>query len=921
LKRIAFTICNYGYLHYALECEASFVSNHSSDWRFIIVLVDYPSLSADHLASLQGLLAAPSSAMVAIPEIFKHSREVSAMSLYYDITEYSTSVKPWVFSYLFNEYSPLSATYIDPDIQFFGSLEPHELVGKEKGWDCVVTPHILSDSLNAIQNPTLHNIRACGSYNFGFVHFENTIRSGKVIDFWKRQLVYDSLNWLEENLFTDQRFGDLFPSMCRVRVNRSPALNIAYWNMQERLLYIHSNGRPHVRLLGDAQDDGSVVDCPLVFFHFSGLRVSGSIGISKYGGRDPRSPRGGNKTIERLAARYEARTSSHRRHLSDLNLDVPADLIGSLRYESSNQSQYYQLRPQERRDLNRFLAGRANAGMAMLPPSRFEDEDTFLRALLGISSQSRSGVMHSESNVLGAIGLHLPDIGLIESAALRFGEASPVQLNVIGYPNFSFGVGRITGLILRGLSDSGIRFSFTIDPAKVMPVLDSDLDWVQSLDGLCPFSSNAPSLFLVNADQLLHYANTGIADQYFSRVCNLGYWWWELESPVPAHAEAAKYLDRVLAPTQFIYDSLARLLPRQKLIYAPLDYRKLYDSIASASNAHGFKDSDQDFLFSLGLELDIERFKSIALSVFDFRSCVERKNPLLLIDLFSEPGMEDQALILKCSAGASFADQYLYLIERIASLPNVFLLNASLPQADLQRLFLVCQVYASPHRSEGLGLNIIEADAYGLATVFTDYGGITDYPFFGPGPHHPCPFSLVEMGKGSVIYQSHLATLATAVNWAEPDRQAFQQALRESLQAVALSVRTPAVSRHFRQPLSLIAILKELLKTHADGRALYQPREPMVQHRSPAALAVVPTLGDAKRQLYLACRQLLLTLRNFMGAFRHLLNVVKLIAWLILRQRRGIRRLYHALTVRLHYLRRPPSFRKLDTPPVSSRLG
>lgn len=919
MKRIAFTICNYGYLHYALECEASFVANHSNDWCFIVVLVDYPALGAEQLARLQGLLSAPSSALVAIPEIFERSREVSAMSLYYDITEYSTSVKPWVFDYLLEKYSPLSATYIDPDIQFFGCLETHDLAGEEAGWDCVVTPHVLTDSLNAAQNPTLHNIRACGSYNFGFIHFENTTRSRRVINFWKRQLVYDSLNWLEKNLFTDQRFGDMFPSICQVRVNRSPALNIAYWNMQERLLYLHSSGRLHVRLIGDVQNDGSVVDRPLVFFHFSGLRVSGSIGISKYGGRDPRSPRGGSKTIERLAASYAATTSSHRRRLSDLNLNVPADLIGAVRYEGKRQSQYYRLKPPERRDLNRFLAERSNAGMAMLPPSRFEDEDAFLRALHGISSQSRSGVMHAASNILGAIGIHLPDLGHLNSDASSSSEASQAQLNVIGYPNFSFGVGRITGLILRGLSEAGLRFSFTIDPAKAMPIQDRDLDWVESLAGLCSFHVDAPSLFLINADQMLHYVNTGIANHYFSRVCNLGYWWWELECPVPAHAEAAKYLDRVLAPTQFIYDSLARLLPRQKLIYAPLDYRQLYTSIASASGDPVSAGSDQDFLFSLGLELEIHRFKTLTLSVFDFRSCVERKNPSLLIDLFSESGMEDQALILKCSAGAFFADQYLGLIERIASLPNVFLLNASLPQADLQRLFLVCQVYASPHRSEGLGLNIIEADAYGLATVFTNYGGITDYPFFGPGPHHPCPFSLVEMGKSSVVYRSHLATLATAVNWAEPDRQAFRQALRESMQAVTLSGRSLAESKHPQQSFSLIAILKDLLSTQAAGRALYQPREALA-HRSPAALAVVPTLGDAKRQLYLACRQLLLTLRDSMGAFRHLLNVLKLILWLILRQHRGVGDLYRTLRARLHYLKRPPSFRKLDTPPVSPRL-
>jgi hypothetical protein len=902
MKRIAITICNFEYMHYEMECESSFVGNNSREWIFVIVLVDYPAFGADQLERLQGLLACPSSVLITIPEIFVNSREVSAMSLYYDITEYSTSVKPWVFSYLLARYSPSSVTYIDPDIQLFGCLESHGFPLKGEGFDCVVTPHVLTNSLNSVQNPTLQNIRACGSYNFGFVHFENTLRAGKVIDFWKKQLVYDSLNWHEENLFTDQRFGDLFPSMCRVHVNRSPALNVAYWNMQERLVYWHCNGKPHVRLIGEVQDDGAIIDDPLIFFHFSGFRASGFIGISKYGGRDPLSPRGGSKAIEKLVASYEALTKIHRARLLDLNLELPPDLIGALSYRGIKHSNYYRLSSTERRDLNRFLATRANSGMPILPPSRFVDEDAFLRALHGISSYPRSGVQHEEFNILGAIGLSLPDIQFIEAAVPHLDEESKAQLNIIGYPNFSFGVGRITGLILRSLNDSGICFSFTIDPAKVVPILDRDLAWVDSLDGLRSFNSVAPSLFLVNADQLLYYVNAGIADQYFSRVCNLGYWWWELECPTPGHAETAKYLDKVLAPTKFIFDSLAQVLPCEKLIYAPLNYRELYNSIATTYEAPEFCSSDQDFLYSLGLELDIKRYKGITLSVFDFRSCIERKNPYLLIELFSEPGMEDQALVLKSSGGTSFHDQYLSLIERIAPLPNVFLLNANIPQVALQHLFRVCNVYASPHRSEGLGLNIIEADALGLSTVFTDYGGITEYPFFGGGTHQSISFSLVKMSQSSIVYQPYLASVDRVVNWAEPDfqsfRQALRQALRESGQAVGPSEIVPTVSKYDPQALTLADILKDLIVSNSDASAVFQPFHPL-HSKSIVVNALLPTLIDVKPELLLSFRKLVRAARDFFNLFIRFLYLSGLALRSIIRHPRILRRLYKALVSRL----------------------
>ena len=919
MKRIAFTICNYGYLFYALECERSFVEHHSTDWSFYIVLIDHPRLPDGDIAKIQDLLSSPQSRVVAISSFYPASRELSIMSLFYDITEYSTSVKPWVFSYIFKEFCPLSATYIDPDIQFFGSLETGQLSSTSSNADCVVTPHILTDSLNSFQHPTLHNIRSCGAYNFGFVHFRNTLLSKRVINFWARQLVFNSLNWLEENLFTDQRFGDMFPSLCSVWVNRNPALNVAYWNLQERLVYRGNDGLLHVRFLGGT--DEKAIDLPLIFFHFSGLKLSGSIGISKYGGRDPRSPRGSNKTIENLANDYQERVQSHRERLAGLSLQLAQDYIGALGYVSHGQPTVYALKPHERRNLNRFFAERANTGMAMFPPSRFLDEEAFLMALHGVALRSSDPVGCPEYNIFGALGFQLPGIEFSQRRPDALSEqAAMAELNIIGYPNFSFGVGKITALILQGLSRAGIMFSFTVDPAKAKPILEADLTWVESLKGLSHFNPEAPTLFLVNADQLLHYVNTGMASHCFSSVCNLGYWWWELESPVPSHAEAALFLDKILVPTRFIHKSLGRLLPKDKLIYAPLDYHELFVSISSERRqevASGI--SDQDFIFGLGLDLNLNRFKTLVLSIFDFRSCIERKNPGLLVDIFAGADMQEHALILKSSGGSAFAGPYLRLIDRISAMPNVYLLDRMLSDDDLRRLFKISQIYASPHRSEGLGLNIIEADAYGLATVFTDYGGITDYPFYGKGPHRRCPYTRIKIDAASEVYSSFLVAMSEEVHWAEPDRRAFERSLRECIVACSGNTEIVAAAADPQQDTSIITILAALVSTGFEGRATYQAVNQTWRsgfHRVPAALAVVPTFSDAKRQLYLACRQLLVTGRQGVIAFRHLLNVMKLVVWLMLRQRRGVRRIYRALAVRRHYFRRPPTFRKLDVPPV-----
>ncbi|MCT0224973.1 glycosyltransferase [Synechococcus sp. CS-1328] len=924
LERIAFTICNASYLPYAIECERSFLAHHQSGWTFLIFLVDHPRLLPHDVNALRQILSSDKSKIFAVSDIFSGSKDVSGMSLYYDITEYSTALKPWIFSYVFEHFAPASATYIDPDIQFFGSFPREEIFFGE--FDCLVTPHVLTDSLNSVQQPTLQNIRSCGSYNFGFVHFENTSPSMRVIDFWRRQLVYDALISFEENLFTDQRFGDLFPCLCSVRVSHNPALNVAYWNLQERLVHGIPPDLPSVRLVSGGQEQQR--DHPLIFFHFSALSPHGSIGISRHGGVQPRYARGSNKTIECLMTNYEAAIALHRQKIEDLALLLRPDLIGAIGFDHAGIQKVYRLKPQQRRDLNRFLKARAAMNALCLPPSRFVDEDSFLSSLHGFASQSDSLIRQSALNIFGAIGLQIPGLSLHPAQAGGDVERGPkAQLNIVGYPNFSFGIGRITALILEGLTNAGIRISFVVDPANAKSVLPGDLAWVESLSSLSSFNPEVPTLFLINADQLLHYINTGIAEHCFSRVCNLGYWWWELERPVPVHSEAARFLDKVLAPTRFIFDSLAHAVPSRKLVYAPLDYHELYSSL-NASSDKLIEDQGQDhgaqgFLYGLGLDLELKKFATLTLMVFDFHSCIERKNPWTVLDIFSEADFTDHALIIKCSGGAAMADQYVRLIERVAAMPNVFLLDKRLSEADLGRLFSACQIYVSPHRAEGLGLNIIEADASGLATVTTNYGGISDYPFFGPGPHFRVGYRKEPISSGSLVYQPYLKGMTDSLLWAEPDQVDFGRGLRECIAQVSLLSNTQPVDAVSGsvipvQSTTIVSVLQDLLVSQAQAVSVHRASlSKAVAARTPAAIAVVPTLSEAKRQLYFAASQLLRSVKQSLSAVKNLANVCRLILWLLLRRRMPLRTLLRSLVSRRAYLRRPRILGRVNTPPAS----
>ncbi len=808
MTHIAFTICNKAYLPYALECEASFTSHHGSEWTFIIFLVDHPRLPDDEINSIKNLLAREDSWVYCITEIFRESREISIMSLFYNITEFSTAVKPWVVDYIFENLSPDSVTYIDPDVQFFSCLDQVLETNKPSSWDCVVTPHILTDSLNSYQNPTLQNIRTCGAYNFGFVHFRFTAGSLRIVRFWKNQLVFNALIWMEQNMFTDQRHGDMFPCFGNVLICRNPGLNVAYWNIQERVLSSNQQ-RKYVVMLLDGETHPEV---PLTFFHFSGLRARDGIGISKYADSNPRSQRGANKTIECLITEYAEAISKHRRRLNSLLQTSSVDGISCLLFNKSLDASYV-LNTDQRRSLNEFFANRYANYSPQLPPSRFISETDFVNALINYPEQPLQNISKDLAKFLAqAENKYSQDVRLLPHGSSL--DPYSAQLNIVGYPNFSFGVGRITAVIINEMQALGIRFSFTIAPCHGLKVDDDAMKWVSKLSFHAAFNSNAPTLFLINADQFYRLLMSGQANSCFSRKCNLGYWWWELEKSLPQHFDASRFLDKVLAPTGYIRDSLKNTVPINKLLYAPLNYKQLFDSIRSFSlNSQPIELDRQTFFHSLGMDLDCSRYRYVILNMFDFRSCIERKNPMLLLDIFALQAFDDYALVLKSSNGESYPEQYLDLIERASLLPNVFLVDQKLSGVQMSNLYKVCDVYASPHRAEGLGLNIIEADAHGLPTVFTNYGGITEYPFYSHGPHFRCPYNMVPIPVASKVYRPYLESAQIGdLKWAEPNRSAFSQALIECIQALSSHAKSsPPVTEYPCQSNSIGEIIKDLV--------------------------------------------------------------------------------------------------------------
>jgi len=189
----------------------------------------------------------------------------AAMSVYYDALELNTAVKPYAFRRLLAEAE--TVTYLDPDIYVFRPLDAVRAALADA--ELALTPH-LARPLAGEAMPDDRAILQSGVWNLGFAAMRASDKTRALVDWWAGKCRFDCRVDFEAGLFTDQRWMDLAPGFVeRFAALRDPGLNLAYWNLEGRVL---AKGR------GGWSVDGA----PLSFFHFSGFDPARPEVLSKH---------------------------------------------------------------------------------------------------------------------------------------------------------------------------------------------------------------------------------------------------------------------------------------------------------------------------------------------------------------------------------------------------------------------------------------------------------------------------------------------------------------------------------------------------------------------------------------------------------------------------------------------------------------
>lgn len=247
MTKIIFTICSNNYLAQAKALGNS-ILKYNPEYKFVICLCDKKSSKVDYSEYEQFEIIEAHDL-----GIEKFDQMVSQ----YNIIELNTSMKPFAFDYLFNNYSDAEyVMYFDPDTYVFDKLTSIE--DELANSSILLTPHIYTPIEFDGKYPTENIFTNYGIYNLGFLALKRSEDVQELLSWWMRRLAINCYINTYEGIFVDQLPMNYAPIFFdNVKISDNWGLNMAPWNLHERDLVL-KNGQYFVN---DKYQ--------LIFYHFS----------------------------------------------------------------------------------------------------------------------------------------------------------------------------------------------------------------------------------------------------------------------------------------------------------------------------------------------------------------------------------------------------------------------------------------------------------------------------------------------------------------------------------------------------------------------------------------------------------------------------------------------------------------------------
>jgi glycosyltransferase involved in cell wall biosynthesis len=287
-------------------------------------------------------------------------------------------------------------------------------------------------------------------------------------------------------------------------------------------------------------------------------------------------------------------------------------------------------------------------------------------------------------------------------------------VTLYGYLKNVFGVAEIARNMAEILTTSNIPFS-------LYPLVSDHHKKIQNSESMDYWEKNyfftqksyQINIFMVNAD-LIPKTIQSFSSDFFNKKYKIGCWFWEVEDFFPFH-EAIEYVDEIWGFSDFCC-SIFQKYTSKTVHKITFPFYTSWNTITDTSLVRK--------------ALDIDPHTIVFFFNFDFHSCFERKNPIGIIKAFLMAfpiGTENVALIIKSIHAEKYIEEAKRLQSAVQHDSRIMWINQSMSKDELISLLNASDCYISLHRSEGLGIGMIEAMYLGKCVIATRYGGNLDF--------------------------------------------------------------------------------------------------------------------------------------------------------------------------------------------------
>lgn len=277
-------------------------------------------------------------------------------------------------------------------------------------------------------------------------------------------------------------------------------------------------------------------------------------------------------------------------------------------------------------------------------------------------------------------------------------------VNLIGNICAESGLGQSCRLVASALDKTGFPLSI-YKYEQLGAEGQGDHSWKNRLSKELPYDVN---LIHINPHELGLAFIQQDASVWNYRY-NIGYWLWELEEFPDEWTPCFQCLDEIWAPSEFICNAIRKktTLPvRCMPYYVDVHIGKIYER----------------------KHFGIPKDKFLYLMMYDQSSCMERKNPIGVLNAFKmafEKENENVGLVIKINNPTPESRKQIRSV--LDGYTNVYLIEETLSRDEVNSLTKCVDVVVSLHRAEGFGLVLAEAMLLGTPTVATNWSSNTEF--------------------------------------------------------------------------------------------------------------------------------------------------------------------------------------------------